>query len=131
MRNTFLTSMVLLASLNTFAAPVDWKEHNPTCGMQVEAKINSFGKTSSWVRFIGEEPGAFAYRAPLDIGKWVQIYVDKKGTTVSKMTESEAVTFRYEGEDCQPQVALQNAPEGSVPLIGAFGDVALKQIVEK
>ncbi len=131
MKKILFTTLVALSSFNVLASSANWKEHSPICVAPIEAKLGQYNVSAPWVRYIAGDVGTFAYRAPIKIGEWVQVTVEKNAVTVSKMTESEAVTYRYHDDSCVPQVALQKAPANSLPPLGALGDVALQKLIEK
>lgn len=128
MRTLTLLTAILLSS-NVLAKTVDWKEHSPLCVDDVAKKVESFGVKSQWVRMIASKPGSFAYRAPIEIGVWAQIIVQKDDVTVSKMTEANAVVYHYSGETCNPQIAVKSAPKDSIPGENDLGDADLKKLV--
>lgn len=129
MRYLALTLFIVLPAIS-FSKPVDWREHNPICAKQIEAKIKELNIKSQWVRFIMNNPGEFAYRAPISVGVWAQVSVDKEGVTFSKMTEGNSISQRFSGETCVPQIAIQAAPKEALPAKNALGDGELKKIVE-
>lgn len=122
--------ILFLLCVNAYAKDIDWREHNPICLKQVEKKVQAFAIKSKWVRFIAEGAGAFAYKAPIEIGVWAQVSIDKDGVTVSKMTEGNAVSYHFKDEACVPQIAIQAAPKEALPQAHALGDNELKKIVE-
>tara|TARA_R110002049_G_scaffold94670_2_gene232878 strand:+ start:83 stop:814 length:732 start_codon:yes stop_codon:yes gene_type:complete len=129
MKYLALTLLIVLPTIG-FTKPVDWREHNPICAKQIEVKIKELNIKSQWVRFIMGGPGEFAYRAPISVGLWAQISVDKDGVTFTKKTERNAVSQRFSDESCVPQIAIQAAPKDSLPSENDFGDSELKKVVE-
>lgn len=130
MKTRSIIYIFLLITTTAFAKDADWKEHSPLCQKEVEQKVKEMNIQSKWVRFIGAEPGSFSYKAPISIGQWAQVSVDKKGITVSKMTETNAVSSRYVDESCVPQIAIQAVPKDSIPPKNSLSDVELKKIVD-
>lgn len=120
----------LLMTSTAYAKQADWREHSPLCQKEIEQKLKEMNVESKWVRFIGGEAGSFSYRAPISIGQWAQVSVDKEGVTVSKMTETNAISSRYVEESCVPQIAIQAVPKDSIPPKNSLSDVELRKIVE-
>lgn len=130
MKNLII-AMTLFVCADAYSKEAHWQERNPHCSHEVAKKIKSFGEPSRWVRMIAGRPGDFAYRAPIDIGSWVQVVVTKDTTTLSKMTESNAISFHYKNESCVPESAIKNAPLEVLPKENMLGDIALKELVKK
>ncbi len=127
----YLALTILIALPNIISAKaVDWREHNPICAKQIEDKVKELNIKSQWVRFIMGGPGQFAYRAPISVGLWAQISIDKEGVTFTKKTEGNAISQRFSGETCVPQIAIQAVPKDMLPAKNSLGDSELRKIVE-
>lgn len=130
MKTRAIIYAVLLVASSGFAKTVDWRESSPICQKVVETKLKEMNIQSQWVRFIGGEAGSFSYRAPISVGHWVQVSIDNGGVTLSKMTETNAISTRYSEESCVPQIAIQAVPKESIPAKNTLSDAELKKIVE-
>lgn len=130
MRIQSIIYILLLIIPSAYAGQPDWREHNPICQKEVEHKLKEMDIKSKWVRFIAGKAGSFSYRAPISIGVWAQVTVEKNSITVSKLTESNGVSSKYSEESCIPQIAIQSVPKDLIPKKDSLRDVELKKIVD-